>query len=152
MARQANWIQSVRKDEMIFSHDPVANLWSRWNTHWLRHVGIIAVVDARWTMVGILRPHDILDHLLQHGVEVYHLWPYTHVVENSWAERLKKLDGVPAGELIRDKGVVIPNPTEDWVPSVDLFARHMTSVIWISDQHHVLYGKVTLKSLVPPAS
>jgi hypothetical protein len=148
MSAQAPWIQPIQNGETIFSYEVVGKLWKEWNSPWLRHMGIIAVVDSQRRMIGILRPYDILDYLIRQGTEVYHLWPYTHVIERPWVERFKKLDDILAGELIRDNGLVIHDPGVDWVPSISLFAEAMTSVIWISDQQHVLYAKVTLQALV----
>ncbi len=149
MAYESSWFQPLQAEEVILTHEPVSTLWSRWNSAWVRHVGVIAVLDDRKSLAGVLRPYDLFRHLLQLESEVYHLWPYTHVIARSWTERINLLNHVPAGKLIRDQGVVIHNPPPEWTPSVDLFARHMTPVIWIADQTNALCGKATLKSVFP---
>lgn len=143
----AHGIQPIQKHEMIFAHAPISSLWGQWNNDWLQRIGVVAVVDTRYRFVGILRPHDILHRLLEQGTSVYHLWPYTHVVESSWAERLDHFDEIPAGDLMRDSGVLVSNPPDDWVPSIDLFTQHRTPVVWIATEDSVLYGKITWESI-----
>ncbi len=140
-------IEPIQKHEMIFAHTPTGSLWKHWDAEWLHHMGVIAVVDTRYMLMGILRPYDILHRLIQQRTSVHHLWPYTHVVEHSWADRLSDFDEIPVADLVRDRGVVMTTPSNDWVPAMDLFTYHRTPVIWIANQNSQLYGKITWESV-----
>lgn len=145
---QIAWIEPIEAENVLFADDPISTLWSRWSSPWVREVGVFAVLDHEGTIVGELRSYDMLHYLLQLEAEVYHLWPYTHVVKRPWSERVNLLDHVPASALMQRPGVVIDNPPPNWAPGIKLFAHHMTSVIWIADPMGRLSGKVTLRGVV----
>lgn len=141
------WIDPIEPDNIIREDEVVARLWSRWHADWFQKIGELAVVDAQQRLCGIIRPYDILYHLLQNRSDVYHLWPYTHVVNREWSERLNLLDQMRVGHLVRQPGAVIQIPALNGQPSARVFTEHMTLVLWVVHPDARLYGKVTLKRI-----
>ncbi len=142
-------IEAIEADNIVLFDEPIGALWPRWGSRWIREVGVCAVVDHQRTLVGEIRCYDMLDYLLKMEAEVYHLWPYTHVIKRTWSDRVNLLDQVPVSVLMRGRGVTVHNPPADWSPGIKLFAQHMTPVIWITDHAGKLSGKVTLRSAIP---
>ncbi len=141
------WIEPIEPDNIIHDDAVVATLWSRWHSDWFQKIGELAVVDAQSRVCGVVRPYDILYHLLQNRSDVYHLWPYTHVVNREWSERLNLLDQMRVGHLVRQPGAVIQIPAPNRRPSDRVFAEHMTPVLWGVHHDATLYGTVTLKRI-----
>lgn len=148
MLHNVPWIEPVSVEDTVLANESVTRLLDRWDTTNSQGQAVVAVVNERRQMVGIVTPLDVLNFLLHFGMEVYHLWPFTHVVPSgqTWRERLDALRRVPVRRLVQKQGAVSQVPS-DWGTALAALFQADGPVLWICDGDGALYGKVTPESL-----